>query len=42
MESIRNAIGLCTANQQGQEPVNGATGVGTAAEPYDQGNSDGK
>lgn len=42
MESIKNAIGLGTAEQQGQEPVNGATGAGVAGEPYDQGNTNGK
>lgn len=42
MESIKNAIGLGSAEQQGREPVNGATGVGTAGEPYDQGNTDGE
>jgi hypothetical protein len=42
MESIKNAIGLGSAEQQGQEPVNSATGAGTAGEPYDQGNSEGE
>jgi len=42
MESIKNAIGLNTAEQQGREPVNGATGAGTAGEPFDQGNEAGK
>jgi hypothetical protein len=42
MESIKNAIGLGSAEQQGQEPVNAATGAGTAGEPYDQGNSEGE
>jgi hypothetical protein len=42
MESIKNAIGLGSAAQQGQEPVNSATGAGTAGEPYDQGNSEGE
>jgi len=41
MESIKNATGLGSAEQQGQEPVNGTTGAGTAGEPFDQGNSDG-
>ena len=34
--------GASTTNEQGREPVNGATGAGTASEPYDQGNSDGE
>jgi hypothetical protein len=42
MQSIKNAIGLGTEEQQGREPVNGETGAGTAGEPYDQGNSGGK
>jgi hypothetical protein len=42
MESIKNAIGLGSTEQQGQEPVNSATGAGTAGEPYDQGNSEGE
>lgn len=41
METIKNAVGLGSAEQQGREPVSGATGAGTAGEPYDQGNTDG-
>ena len=42
MESIKNAIGLGNGEQQGREPVNGATGAGSAGEPFDQGNAAGK
>ena len=42
MQSIKNAVGLGTDEQQGREPVNGETGAGTTGEPYDQGNSGGK
>lgn len=41
METIKNAIGLGTAPQEGREPVSGVSGAGTAGEPYDQGNVDG-
>lgn len=41
METIKNAIGLGTAPQEGREPVSGVSGSGTAGEPYDQGNVDG-
>lgn len=42
MESIKNAIGLGSGEQQGREPVNGTTGAGTAGEPFDQGNAAGE
>lgn len=42
MQSIKNAVGLGSDEQQGREPVNGETGAGTAGEPYDQGNSGSK
>jgi len=42
MESVKNAIGLGNGEQQGREPVNGATGAGTAVEPFDQGNAAGE
>ena len=43
MEAIKNAIGLGSNQvQSGQEPVSGETGSGTAVEPYDGGNADGK
>ncbi|MCJ1275048.1 hypothetical protein MMC21_002848 [Puttea exsequens] len=31
-----------TSQESGQEPVSGEKGTGTATEPFDQGNADGK
>ena len=43
METIKSAIGLGgKSEQEGQEPVSGQGGEGTAAEPYDSGNVQGK
>lgn len=46
MEAIKNAIGLgagkTDTTQEGQEPVSGQLGSGTAAQPYDLGNQQGE
>lgn len=38
MEKIKDAIGLGAMGREGQEPVSGEQGAGTATEPYDAGN----
>lgn len=42
METIKSVIGLGKGTQEGQEPISGETGAGTAEEPYDQGNQEGR
>lgn len=46
MESIKNALGLgggtTDTTQAGQEPISGEQGSGTAAQPYDAGNQQGR
>jgi len=41
MEKIKDAIGLGATGREGQEPVSGEQGAGTATEPYDAGNREG-
>lgn len=41
METIKSAVGLGKKEQEGQEPVSGEKGAGTAVEPYDAGNKEG-
>lgn len=41
MEKIKDAIGFGSKFQEGQEPVSGEQGAGTATEPYDAGNREG-
>jgi len=38
MDAIKSAVGLGKTTQEGQEPVSGQQGEGTAAQPFDQGN----
>ncbi|KAI7560103.1 hypothetical protein KC346_g22651, partial [Hortaea werneckii] len=40
MDAVKNAIGLGQSTQQGQEPVSGQQGSGTAGEPFDAGNKE--
>lgn len=40
MEAIKSAVGLGKKDQEGQEPVSGVKGEGTAAEPFDAGNQE--
>lgn len=43
METLKSVIGLSsTKPESGKEPVNSETGAGTATEPYDAGNQEGK
>lgn len=41
METLKSVIGLGSksSTQEGQEPVSGVQGQGTAGEPYDAGNT---
>lgn len=42
METVKHAVGLDTPEQQqGQEPVSGEQGQGTATDPFDAGNKEG-
>ncbi|TKA80089.1 hypothetical protein B0A55_02465 [Friedmanniomyces simplex] len=41
MEAIKSAVGFGKKEQEGQEPVSGVKGEGTAGEPYDSGNQQG-
>jgi len=38
MEALKSVVGLGKKEQEGQEPVSGVKGEGTAVEPYDSGN----
>ncbi|KAK3653860.1 hypothetical protein LTR56_004270 [Elasticomyces elasticus] len=40
MEAIKSVVGLGKKEQEGQEPVSGVKGEGSAAQPYDAGNED--
>ncbi|KAK5122045.1 hypothetical protein LTR85_004291 [Meristemomyces frigidus] len=40
MDTIKNAVGLGKESQEGQEPVSGQQGEGTAVEPFDAGNQE--
>ena len=42
MDAIKSAVGLGKKDQEGQEPVSGLKGEGTAVEPFDQGNQEGR
>ncbi|KAK0507766.1 hypothetical protein JMJ35_009655 [Cladonia borealis] len=46
MDALKNPTNLggtsTTSQQSGEEPVSGEKGTGTATEPYDQGNAEGK
>lgn len=41
METVKNAVGLGKESQQGEEPVSGQQGEGTAVKPFDAGNQEG-
>lgn len=41
MDKLKGAVGLGGKDQEGQEPVSGAKGEGTAPEPFDAGNKQG-
>lgn len=41
MDKLKSAVGIDKKDQEGQEPVSGATGEGTTAEPFDAGNQAG-
>ncbi|KAK5681911.1 hypothetical protein LTS10_006445 [Elasticomyces elasticus] len=40
MDAIKSVVGLGKKEQEGQEPVSGVKGEGSAAQPYDAGNED--
>ncbi|RMY46809.1 hypothetical protein D0865_09057 [Hortaea werneckii] len=40
MDAVKNVIGLGQKTQEGQEPVSGQQGSGTAGEPFDAGNKE--
>lgn len=41
MDAVKNVVGLGQKTQEGQEPVSGQQGAGTAGEPFDAGNKEG-
>ena len=42
MDSLKAATDLANKLQSGEEPISGEQGKGTASQPYDQGNAEGK
>lgn len=42
MDKLKSAVGMGGKSEEGQEPVSGAKGEGTSAEPFDAGNKQGR
>lgn len=41
MDKLKDVVGLGGKSEEGQEPVSGTKGEGTAPEPFDAGNKQG-